>query len=376
MVQGYNLGTVLGRQPPRSTLSWLLSSKLPPAPGRHSFVKMAGPLSPKTFRTKRDAEDWSRRTEEEMVPGVYIRRSGSEKMTLEAALKRYLADITPTKKPATQRGETSKAKKLIEHLGKYSLAALSAEIIAGYRDKRLSEPSRSGTISNNTVRLELALLSHLYTVAIQEWGLGLTFNPVLNIRKPSPGDGRDRRLAPEEERRLLAAVNAHSNPMLGWIVRIALETGMRSSEISSLRRPQVDLAKRVIRLSDTKNDASRTVPLSKLATETFKEAMANPVRPIDCNLVFFGEPGKDGKRRPYTFTKIWGQVKKRLRLPDFRFHDLRHEAVSRLVEGGLSDQEVSATSGHKSMQMLKRYTHLRAEDLVKRLDTLEINKPL
>ena len=98
--------------------------------------------------------------------------------------------------------------------------------------------------------------------------------------------------------------------------------------------------------------------------------MDNPVRPIDCNLVFFGEPGKDGKRRPYTFTKIWGQLKKSLNLPDFRFHDLRHEAVSRLVEAGLSDQEVSAISGHKSMQMLKRYTHLRSEDLVARLDKI------
>lgn len=148
--------------------------------------------------------------------------------------------------------------------------------------------------------------------------------------------------------------------MLAWIVCIALETGMRSSEITSLRRPQVDLAKRVVRLSDTKNDSSRTVPLSRRATEAFRAAMDNPVRPIDCNLVFFGEPGKDGKRRPYTFTKIWGQLKKSLNIPDFRFHDLRHEAVSRLVEGGLSDQEVSAISGHKSMQMLKRYTHLRS----------------
>lgn len=58
-------------------------------------------------------------------------------MTLEIALKRYLTDITPTKKPTTQRGEISKAKKLTEHLGKYSLAALSAETIANYRDKRL-----------------------------------------------------------------------------------------------------------------------------------------------------------------------------------------------------------------------------------------------
>lgn len=98
------------------------------------------------------------------------------------------------------------------------MAALSAEIIANYRDSRLASITNSGMpTSNNTVRLELALLSHLYTVAIQEWGLGLSFNPVLNIRKPSPGEGRDQRLSAEEERRLLAAVNAHSNPMLGWI---------------------------------------------------------------------------------------------------------------------------------------------------------------
>jgi len=65
---------------------------------------------------------------------------------------------------------------------------------------------------------------------------------------------------------------------------------------------------------------------------------------------------------------MWQAIKKKQGLKDFRFHDLRHEAVSRFVEAGFSDQEVSAISGHKSMQMLKRYTHLRTEDLVVRLD--------
>ncbi|MBM6448026.1 MULTISPECIES: site-specific integrase [Pseudomonas] len=345
--------------------------KTPSGTWKAVIRKNGWPTASKTFRTKRDAEDWSRRTEDEMVRGVYIQRSGSERMTLEAALKRYLSDVTPSKKPTTQRGEISKAKKLIEHLGKYSLAALSAEIIAGFRDKRLSEPGHKGNISNNTVRLELALLSHLFTVAIQEWGVGLTFNPVLNIRKPSPGEGRDRRLSPDESLRLISAVNAHSNPMLGWIVRIALETGMRASEISTLRIYQVDLEKRVLRLKDTKNDSSRTVPLNRFATEAVKSAMNNPIRPVDCDLVFFGEPGRDKKRRPYAFTKVWGTMKTKLRMSDFRFHDLRHEAVSRLVEAGLSDQEVAAISGHKSMQMLRRYTHLRAEDLVSRLDQIQ-----
>ena len=348
--------------------------KTPAGTWKAVIRKTGWPTNAKTFRTKRDAEDWSRRTEDEMVRGVYIQRSGSERLTLENALQRYLREVSPTKKPTTQKAEATKAQQLIQHLGKYSLAALSSEVIANYRDTRLgSLTNRGQPTSNNTVRLELALLSHLFTVAIQEWGLGLTFNPVLNIRKPSPGEGRNRRLMADEEKRLMAAVGKHSNPMLGWIVQIALATGMRASEIAGLRRSQVDVQKRIVRLSDTKNDSARTVPLTKLATEIFRAALANPVRPIDCDLVFFGEPGRDGKRRPYAFTKIWGAIKRKASVPDFRFHDLRHEAVSRLVEGGLSDQEVSAISGHKSMQMLKRYTHLRAEDLVLKLDRMQSN---
>lgn len=163
--------------------------------------------------------------------------------------------------------------------------------------------------------------------------------------------------------------------MLGWIVRIALETGMRSSEITTLRRSQIDLDRRVVRLRETKNTTSRTVPLTNEATRLFRQALANPIRPIDTDLVFFGEPGKDGKRRPYQFNPMWNRIKKEVGIHDFRFHDLRHEAVSRLVEAGLSDQEVSSISGHKSMQMLKRYTHLRAEDLVEKLDKLEKSRP-
>ncbi len=85
-------------------------------PFRHvesGHPKIGWPTASKTFRTKRDAEDWSRRAEDEMVRGVYIQRSGSERMTLEAALKRYLSEVTPTKKPSTQKGEASKAKSLL-----------------------------------------------------------------------------------------------------------------------------------------------------------------------------------------------------------------------------------------------------------------------
>lgn len=350
--------------------------KTPSGTWKAVIRKTGWPTASKTFRTKRDAEDWARRTEDEMVRGVYIQRAPAERMTVEAALQRYLREITPTKRPSTQASEHKKTRPLIQQLGKYSLAALSAEIIAQYRDRRLAgDADDVGNLiprSNNTVRLELALLSHLFTIAIKEWGMGLPTNPVSNIRRPAPGTGRNRRLTSEEAQRLRDAVASGSNPMLGWIVQIAQETGMRLSEITGLKRNDVDLAKRVVRLEVTKNGSRRNVPLTRMATDAMRNALANPARPKGVELVFFGEPGKDGVRRPYLFDKAWADAKKLARLENFRFHDLRHEAVSRLVEAGLSDQEVAAISGHKSMQMLKRYTHLRAEDLVGRLDSLEV----
>lgn len=341
-----------------------------PAGTWKAMIRMKGwPASSKTFRTKRDAEDWSRRTEDEMVRGVFIQRSASERLVFSDALDRYLKEVTSTKKLTTQRGEESKARPVRAFFGQYSMAAINSELVAKYRDERLS-----AGLSNNTVRLELALLGHLFTTAIQEWGMGLTYNPIANIRKPSPGEGRNRRLNASEQERLLQEVDKHSNPMLGWIVRIAIETGMRSSEIANLKLGQVDVQRRIVRLVDTKNESARTVPLSKLATEVFTDAIDNPARPNGCSLIFFGEPGRDGIRRAYSFTKVWADIRAKAGLPDLHFHDLRHEAVSRFVEAGLSDQEVSAISGHKSMQMLKRYTHLRAEDLVAKLDQIDCCK--
>jgi integrase len=315
-----------------------------------------------------------------MVRGVHIVRAAAERLTLDEALKRYTSEVTPTKRPSSQEGELRRAAILARHLGKYSLAALNPEIVAHFRDMRLAGEDRKDENgkpiprANNTVRLELALLGHLFTIAIKEWGIGLVVNPVMSIRRPAPGPGRNRRLTEEEEKRLLEAVDQHSNPMLRWIVRVALTTGMRASEILTLRRPQVDLQRRVVRLLETKNTSPRTVPLSAAATAIFREALDHPVRPIDTDLIFFGEPGRDGKRRPYQFNPVWLNIKRELKLVNVHFHDLRHEAVSRFVEAGFSDQEVSAISGHKSMQMLKRYTHLRAEDLVEKLDLLPSRK--
>lgn len=336
-------------------------------PSEHwkALVRLQGyPSASKTFRLKRDAEDWARQTEGDMRKGLFIDRADSVKMSIHDALERYRVEILPTKRETTAKKERLRLAQLQTVFGKYTLAALTPTLIAEFRDKRVSDGK-----SANTVRLDLALLSHLYTIAIQEWGIGLVRNPVTQVRKPSLiGSARTRRISKMEIDKLVAECRKHSNPQLGWIVELAYETAMRKSEILGLKVADIDLNKRLARLAITKNGTPRTVPLTKRAVEVLALAAANSLRPNETQLIFFGEPGRQGNIAHYTIEKFFSEARSRAGLSDFKFHDLRHEATSRLVEMRLSDIEVSSITGHKSLQMLKRYAHLRNEDLVKLLD--------
>lgn len=138
-------------------------------------------------------------------------------------------------------------------------------------------------------------------------GLGLSFNPASQIRRQAPGAGRNRRLTLAENRRLLAVVDAYSNSMFNWIVRITLEAEIQLFDIGGLRLGQVDLKERVVRLDITRN--------SSLLTKAALAAMDNPTRPPETDLVFCGEPGRDGVRRSYLFDKTWTDAKKEAGLP-------------------------------------------------------------
>src|SRR5450830_1896805 len=117
--------------------------KTPSGTWKAVIRKTGWPTTVKTFRLKKDAEDWSRRAEDDMVRGVFIQRSPSERMTFEMAMKRYLAEVTPTKRPLTQNAERKRSTPLLEYFGKYSLAAINTELIASYRDLRLAGNDRA-----------------------------------------------------------------------------------------------------------------------------------------------------------------------------------------------------------------------------------------
>ena len=169
-----------------------------------------------------------------MERGVVINRADSRRLKLGVAPDRYLSQVSPTKRVSTASRELRRAKPLKEHLGNSSLTALTPDAIAKYSDTR----SKAGQ-SASSIRLKLSLLSYLFTIAICEWRLGIVYNPVGLVREPTPPPGRARRLHTNEERRILAACDAHSNPMFGWIVRVALYAGMRQSEIQTLTLAQI-----------------------------------------------------------------------------------------------------------------------------------------
>ncbi|BCA80300.1 site-specific integrase [Desulfuromonas sp. AOP6] len=301
------------------------------------------PLQSKTFETEDDAKKWARLIESEMDRGIFVSQAEAERTTLADALDRYRREITPGKKGGKQ--ENSRINILSKtSLAPRFLATIKGSDIAKYRDERLLE--RSPITVNN----ELILLSHLFTVARKEWGLEGLRNPVSDIRKPKQPAGRERRLLPGEEEQLLKSAPVKLRP----IIVLALETAMRLGELTELNWNNVDLTRKIAHLTETKNGSARTVPLSSRA---ILELKAIPRR-------------LDGKVFGYssnTSSKAFAALVKNLKLEDLRFHDLRHEATSRLFEKGLNPMEVASITGHKTLQMLQRYTHLRAEDLAVKL---------
>jgi integrase len=302
----------------------------------------------KSFATLGDARAWTSVTESEITRGSFISRSDFEHTTLHEALGRYSREVTPMKKGASQ--EQCRIKVWQQHpLAQRFLASLRGTDMAWYRDSRLND-SKSG----NTVRIELALISHLFEIARKEWGMEYLVNPVKAIRMPKVARGRDRRMSADEERRLLDYCKANSKHRLGAAIKLAVETGMRRSELVRLQWQDIDWGSKVARLADTKNGESRDVPLSSAAIEVLSNLPHN----ID---------GRVFGCHPDVITWQFAEVCKAIGIAGLRFHDVRHEATSRLFEKKFNMMEVAAITGHKTLHMLKRYTHLKAADLAARL---------
>ncbi|MBP2462835.1 MULTISPECIES: site-specific integrase [unclassified Rhizobium] len=305
----------------------------------------------KSFDSKIEAEKWARDLETQVdrfgaAPDTKI----LESTTLGALLERYQREITPAKRGAVQ--EDQRIDVLRRHdLSHRTLIGLSQQDIATFRDERLA------SVAPSTAVRELAILSHVLEVATRDWGLPLARNVVKLVRRPVIRNERCRRLSGDEEQRLLNGCDAGQIPYLRTLVIVAIETGMRRGEILGLQWSDISHNRRVITLTMTKNGSGREVPLSPRAFEALMEWKSRSE--VDQPSVFPMSPG--------ALEQAWRRLLIRVKIAGLRFHDLRHEGVSRLFERGLNVIEVSSISGHKELRMLRRYTHLSADDLVARL---------
>lgn len=305
----------------------------------------------KSFDSKSDAEKWARDLESQVdrfgtAPDTKI----LESTTLGELLERYQREITPAKRGAVQ--EDQRIGVLRRHdLAHRTLIGLSQQDISSFRDERLK------TVAPSTTVRELAILSHVLEVAIRDWGFPLSRNVVKLVRRPIIRNERKRRLEGDEEQRLLDGCAAGKIPYFRALLILAIETGMRRGEILGLNWGDVSHNRRVITLTMTKNGSGREVPLSQRAFDTVMEWKS--LADVDQLQVFPMKPG--------SLEQVWRRLLIRAEIAGLRFHDLRHEGVSRLFERGLNVIEVSSISGHKELRMLQRYTHLSADSLVSRL---------
>lgn len=306
------------------------------------------PDSVKTFQSKFEAEQWARSIETEMDRGQFVSREKAEQTTLGEVISRYMVSVTPKKRGCLE--ETIRLNATLRHrITKLSMANLTPEALAGFRDDRLK------LCKANTVIRDLATLSAIINHARREWGMAIQ-NPIEMIRKPTMPPGRDRVLSQPEETSLLSELTAvgRRNPLMQPLVIFAVETAMRRGEMLALRWEHINLDHRTAFLPLTKNGTSRYVPLSSRALETLR----NLARPAD---------GRVFSIKAAAMEANFLRAVRRADLGNLHFHDLRHTAASRMASKLPNVIELAAVTGHTSLQMLKRYYHPKAAELALKL---------
>ncbi|MBT4934311.1 MAG: site-specific integrase [Rhodospirillaceae bacterium] len=307
------------------------------------------PSQAKTFETKREAEAWVSVIESEMTRSVFVDRSRAERETLNQVIQNYIDNIAPDHKGGdSEILRLKKFKRDQSKLCQHAMATLKIEDFEAYRDRRLKVEKKAPA----TVKRELALLHSVIESARRR--LGLIENPISDVRRPRVQNNRIMRFQDGEEEALMTALDGCRNSWVKPAVILALETAMRRGELLDLRWENINLKDRTAHLPDTKNGESRDVPLSPIALQTLKDlprSLKGYVFPTSA----------EGIKSAYE------RARKRADMEHFNFHDLRHEAISRLFERGWNVMEVAAVSGHKDLQSLKRYTNLKARDLAQKM---------
>ncbi|MBO1856863.1 tyrosine-type recombinase/integrase [Burkholderia cenocepacia] len=297
--------------------------------------------------------------------------------TLGAAIHRYLAEVSPTKKSCYAEHSIARAWLATRLQGRPIDRLRNTDLIA-VRDEWAETKAAA------TVVRRLAFLSHVYTVARKDWGHTELANPAQLVRRPTVRDARDRRLYTEIRLRGVREATCPRDE-LGWIIdstqsaelpvilTLATETAMRRAEICKMRREHVDLMHGVIHLPETKNGTARYVPMTPWARETLRvylqgRSPRGPIFRITAGAATraFVRACRRARHRYEMLCRQLGRRPNPAYFRDLRFHDLRHEATSRLASI-FELHELAKITGHKDTRMLLRYYHPDGRELARKI---------
>lgn len=313
-------------------------------------IRLRGyPAQSATFKRLTDAKKWIQDTESAIREGRHFKTAQAKKHTVAEMLDRYCVEYLIKNKDRTYsaKEQTERTQRLNwwkERIGFYLLADITPQLI--------DEHTEALTFSPATIDKYLKNLQHAFTIAVKKWAW-LTENPVLKVAKPTLPRGRVRFLDDAERERLLKSCQESKNQTLYLCVILALSTGMREGELMGLSWRDVNLAEGSIILHKTKNGERRRVPLTGLGLELLRDY--SKLRRLDTELLF---PGVVHKNNPIDLRKSFENALQRAEITDFKWHDLRHCTASYLAMGGATLAEIAEILGHKTLAMVKRYSHL------------------
>ncbi len=314
-------------------------------------VRLKGyPAQRATFKRKTDAKKWIQDTESAIREGRHFKTAEAKKHTVDEMIDRYLSGAKLNKVQDDHTGLHLRRWKA--EIGYMLLADVTADTLTLVKEKLLNEQVRGKYRSPTTVLRYMASLSTAFTTAVRDWAW-LEDSPMKNIKKPKAARGRVRFLDDDERERLLIACKESRNKLLYMTVVLAMSTGMRQAELFGLKWQDVDLKDGFLILHETKNGDRRRVPLTGHCLELLREHAK--VRRLDTPLLF---PGIKNPLNPIDLQTPWETARKNAGVTDFTWHDLRHCTASYLAMNGASMTDIAAVLGHKTLQMVKRYSHL------------------
>lgn len=315
----------------------------------------------KSFTKESDALQWLKITEAQLELGLYQEptiQSKSPVTSFRGAAIHYMKTHSIHKKIV--RSETYRLQILIKRWGDIPIEKVDKLAVLTLRDDLL-KLGRSG----ETINHYLNTISKLFQMLEGDWDILLP-NPVKGIKRMPKPPGRTKRVNPTVESHLIASCKELSLPLLSSIIQFAIQTGMRRGELMGLKWTDIDIPNRRAYLHTSKNGEPRQVPLTQRAIavlETLNQRDDVLVFPMTLNVLRNQyEQAKSLSKEDWSESGINPFI-------GLRFHDLRHEALSRMSDLGLNVIELSHISGHKTLGMLKRYTHPSHEAIFNKLDS-------